>query len=559
MSIFKKYQSSRKVTTVLIFILFFLVNWFSYSFYIRFDVSKTGRLRLTSATKEILPKLPEKVTLEAFFSSKVPDAYLQQVKQARDFLKEYSGASKGKVKLIFLDPSSNEAAKERANTLGVPQTQIGVQGEGDLEVKQIYLAVVLSYGDKVEKIQNVIDTRALEYDLTSRIFRMSHPGERGLGLVTVKDGFTVTASQETQQNPYKSLEAINSVISPFYGAIKEVNTTKDDLPADVSTLFVLAPDNLTEADKFKIDQFIMRGGNVIFGVSGLPADLSSGKALPLAQATLDFIANYGIIIEKNIALEPRNFIPIRRQIPGNPFAIQNIEYPFWVVLKNNTLNSDNIITRGLPGLFIPWGSGLKIDSTKLLKETTEDSTDKSIGISVLASTTPEAFSAQDDVFISPQYLGLARSNADKTRRVYNLITYSKGKYNSAFANVTVKSVDGTLTEDMLKTKMSKSEKNSKILVVSTPYFFSSPMLQQAEQYNLTNINLLLNALDSMNGLDELIESRSKNVSDPLLPSLKPWEIKTWTMINFMVPLIAILVYALIHLLRRKRMAGLKYE
>ena len=555
MSFLKKYQSSRKVTTYLILILFFLINWFSYAVYIRFDLSKTGRLRLTSATKEILPKLPEKVIIEAFFSNKVPDAYLQQVKQTRDFLREYSDASKGKVKLVFLDPDNDESSKERANLLKVPQSQIGVQGEGDLQVKQIYLAVVLSYSDQVEIIQNVVDTRALEYELTSKIFRMSHPGERNIAVIGKGDGFSTL----NKENPYQSLEGLNSVVSSFYGEIKQVDANQQEIPSDVTTIFLVGPTDLTDIEKFRLDQFIMRGGNLIVAISGLQVDLNSGRAAPVSQSVLDFISHYGISIDKNMVLEPKNFIPIRRPMPGNPFAVQTISYPVWLVAKNDTLNADNLISKGLPGLFFPWTSSIKIDSTKLLKDSTVDAKDTSLGIFVLASTTSMASNVTDNVMISPQFLDINQQSIDvKSRKIHNLITYSKAKYLSFFKDIT-ESKDGTLSKDMLKNKITQSEKVSKMLVIGTPYFLSNVSLQQAEQYNLTNANLILNTLDSMNGLDELVNSRSKNVADPMLPSLKPWEIRTWTMINFLIPLFAIVIYAFIHLLRRKKMAGVKYE
>ncbi|RME90404.1 MAG: hypothetical protein D6767_06905, partial [Candidatus Hydrogenedentota bacterium] len=138
-----KTLNSKSVTTWLILIVFLLLNWVSYGLYIRFDLSRSGRLRLTSATKKILKKLPEPVRIEAYFSEDVPESHIAQVKMLRDFLTEYEASSGGNVILQFLDPDKDEDAQSRANDFGIQPIDLGMIGEKGTEIKRIYLSVVL--------------------------------------------------------------------------------------------------------------------------------------------------------------------------------------------------------------------------------------------------------------------------------------------------------------------------------------------------------------------------------------------------------------------------------
>lgn len=357
----KNYAKSWTVTTVLLIILFFLTNWLSYGFYIRFDLSRTGRFRLSSATKDILRNLPDKVTLEAFFSSEVPNVYIHHAKLSRDFLREYASASRGKVRIAFIDPDSDESSLARARALKIPQARISVRGKSELEVKRIYLAVSLSYGDKREIIQSVVNTRFLEYELTSKIYRMVYPGERGIGILSGQGNIALKG-----RSAIESLEAVSNGLKPFYGEFKEINTSEGDIPSDITTLFVIGPSQLQPIDKFRIDQFIMRGGSVIFSVSGMSADLSSGRVIPTSQSVLDFISTYGFTIGSDMLFEPKNHVPIRNPAPGNPHLVQTNPYPVWIVSQEDSLNQDHITTRGVPGLFFPWTSSIKINEDKLL-------------------------------------------------------------------------------------------------------------------------------------------------------------------------------------------------
>ncbi len=563
------YVSCQKVRLFLVVSLFLLLNWVSFGLYLRYDLSQTGRLRLTSSTKKLLKELPGTVTLEAFISEEVPDIYLQPVQQLKDFLKEYASASKGKLKLIFLDPDTDPDALERANQLSVQRSQIGVQGKGDFQIKTIYLALVISHGNTGETIENLLNVRILEYDLTSRIHKMVYPRDRSIALLAGHGQFTyynlppnIPGLPRPPYNPARSLKFLNSVVSPAYGSIKLVDTSQEDIPSDVTTLLVVGPNKLSDLDQFKIDQFIMQGGNVLFAVSGLNIELQRGSTSNTDSSVIDFIKHYGFEIEYNMILEPKSYLPIRKPAPGNPFLVQRLSYPVWLVIPNEGLGQDNIITEDIPGLLFPWSSSIKLNQGRVLPNLEDNK--KSI-IQVLAHTSTEARASDKSIMIDPRFLQVKLDEYKKKEGTKQDLVNEYGAKKRNIASHVYGAFFSFFQDKKLPQKassanyMKSSQNNAHLMVLGTPYFLTDTFLQQAGQGNMGNLPFLISSIDVMNGLDELVASRRKNVSDPVLPDLQPWEQKIWTILNFLIPLMAIFSYALMRFIRRKRLESKVYN
>ena len=594
--LYQRFSESKNITTWLFITLFFLGNWFSYGFFIRFDLSKTGRYRLTSATKKILRSLPEKVVMEAFFSTKVPDAYLQYIQQSRDFLSEYASASRGKIKISFIDPDSNESAKKHAQNLNIPQSQVTVQGEGDFQAKKIYLAVALFYEDKIEVINDTSNTRFLEYELTSKIYRMAHPQEKAIGYVS-NQGFSVN-----EQNGMKSLSFLDESFKSFYGTLKPINTTEEEIPSNITTLLVVGPSSLSPMDMFRIDQFIMKGGNVIFTASGVQIDFTRGNVFPVSPEVIEFIKNYGFTLGTDMVFEPKKYIPFPRPFPGNPFLRHKIPYPVWVYSTQETLSQKNIMTKDVPGLFFPWASSITVNPDKLLPDDTQlkqeekasdtkekpdsaqlkqeekasdteekpDSTQlkqeekasdteeksekkPSKNMMVLARTSPNAWNQSGQLIIAPDIMASMVDSSNKNRQqnkgTFNLIAYANARFSSYYRD------KNKPPKEASTYFLKESEKKAKILLISTPFFVTNELAGLAERSNLANFPFILSALDSMNGLEELVGSRNKNVSEPMLPALKVEERNMWSIINFILPLLVIVVIGFVRLWKRNKLSA----
>lgn len=532
----QRFKNCPRITTILWILLFFSVSWFSYGFYWRMDLSNEGLLRLTDSSKKTLRELPQPVNLEAFFSNDVPDAAVQHVKMIKDFLMEYAAISRGKVRLRFLDPDSDANAKERANELGIRPSPIGALDARKQEIASVYFSVAISYENKIDTIPNILESRLLEYELTSKIYKMAHPNEKRVGFLSGDGPFTLSGSQP-QQNPFYSLNLLRENIETLYGSIREIDARNSEITGDVSTLLLVQPNTLSEIERFRLDQFLMRGGNLIVAASGMNLNMQNGMASAASTDLGDFLKEYGVELGSNMILDPENYMSLPQRMG---FEIVEIPYPLWVLPSKELLNSDNMFLSGIPALLFPYASTLKTDAKKL-------PTGKDTGFEILnlARSGPKSFLQQNFVMIDPMRVKDMITNENTAKENvgnHNLSILVKGKFRSAYA---VKPLPPEAPKDFIKAALNASQ----MMIISSPYVLSDLGAQRSQGLNL---NFLLTTIDIMNGMEDLVSLRKKQKTNPQVKNISYGLKQFLTFLNFLLPLAGIAGFGLMRYIKRSR-------
>lgn len=536
---FKEFFASRRATTALYIALFFSFSWLSYGAYIRFDLSSTGAMRISGTTKNLLRSLPEKATIELFASNDLPDEAVLVARKARDFIQEYANSSRGKVKLTILDPDSDKSAAERARALGIQQLDIAVRGSKKAQAQSIYFGLAISYGTKSEAINNLItlyEQQDLENQLTARIFKLVKPNERRIAFLAGHGPFTL----KKERNP-NSLSIFAEKIATFYNEIIEVNTSTGDIPVEVSTLIIVQPGALSALDKFRIDQFLMRGGNLIVAASGMEVNFSQQfMASPGNPDLAEFLKGYGIELASDMINEPKanHFIPF---VQPMGFQLMNFPYPPWVVVTKDGLNQENLATKGNAALIMPYTSSIKTMADKL------PTGEGKFTVDILAKSSADSWAQANFAFLDPARMEEMLASPKQTTGTYNLAVMVRGKFTSQFATQAPPKEAGP-------TWFKAAEKEANILVLGSPFVFSNLTFILSEMTGLPlleeNNKTIFAAIDIMHGNQELVELRKK-----AKPSIKPKLIedagrKILTTLAFAIPLIAIAAAGFMRLYRR---------
>lgn len=539
----KAILSSRKTTTWLAGFLFLAFGWLSSGAYIRFDLSSTGAMRISGTTKNLLRNLPEKATIELFVSNDLPDEAILVARKARDFIQEYVNSSRGKVKLIVLDPDNDKSAQARATDLHIQQLDLRVGGSKKAQAQSIYFGLAISYSSKSDTVNNLIslyEQQELENQLTAKIFKMAKPNERRIALLAGHGNFNM----KKEGNP-TSIYVFSEKISTFYGELTEVNTTTADIPADVSTLIVLQPGKLEAIDKFRLDQFIMRGGNLIIGASGMDVNFSQQfMASPGNPDLANFLKNYGIELAADMVNEPKPnyYVPF---IQPNGFRAEKFPYPPWVVVHKENMSQDNLASKGLAALTMPFSSSIKIDNGKL------PTTDGKFRVDVLAKSTPDSWAQANFAFLDPGKMEEMLNAPKQNTGSHNLAVMIKGKFTSQYVQVPP-------PPEAPKTFLKAGEKDSHILVMGTPYAMSNltyilsqwtgaPLLDE-------NLKMIFAAIDVMHGNEELVELRKKASPRIKTKLVEDGMRKFLTVMAFMIPLLGILIFGAYRLTKRRKLA-----
>ena len=101
------------------------VNVIAARFAKRIDLTQDHVYTLSRASKDLVAKLPDVLTVKAFISNDLQPPFSQTAQYVRDLLDEYAHASKGKLKWEAIDPGEDAKLEEEATKMKVPKMRRG--------------------------------------------------------------------------------------------------------------------------------------------------------------------------------------------------------------------------------------------------------------------------------------------------------------------------------------------------------------------------------------------------------------------------------------------------
>ena len=241
--------------------------------------------------------------------------------------------------------------------LGIPQVRLNVIEKDQAQFTNVYLGIAVLYGDNKEVIPAVTDTNNFEYDLTSKILRVTSTEVKTIGFL----------SGHGEPDLNKELKNVQGLLQDHYSC-RSIDTKKDkSIPADVAALVVASPKELSEREKYLIDQYLMSGGRVLFFIDTIAMDERRLAATPLASPLLDLLQHYGVKLKNELVLDRAN---ANASFQSGYYTI-SVPYPFWVKILRENFAQDNPAVSQLESLVLPWASPLEMvkDKTAGIKVT----------------------------------------------------------------------------------------------------------------------------------------------------------------------------------------------
>ena len=248
---------------------------------LRFDMTAEKLYTLSKGSKAVLGQLTEDVTFKYYVSSssaEMPMGLKTYANQVGNLLKEYERAGGGRLVVEQYDPKPDSDAEEWAQRYGVePQTG------GNPFVAGIYFGIVAVCGDREETL-GVLSPRTettLEYDLTRLVTRVAWPERPVIGVLTslpdVVGAKPNPMMMQMGQPPPQGWAAFAELAKDY--DVREIAPDAAEIDADVRTLVLIHPKNLSDATLYAIDQFVLRGGKLVACVDPLSIkDLQSSRA-----------------------------------------------------------------------------------------------------------------------------------------------------------------------------------------------------------------------------------------------------------------------------------------
>lgn len=542
-----------------ILVIIGFVNYMAARWFKRIDLTEGKEYSVSSSTKKVLKNLDDIINVKVYFSKNLPSNLHKTVTDVKDILNEYQAFAGNNLKITWVDPASDTAEKQLARSYGIPELQLQTFEKDKQQLITGYLGIAVLYEDKKEALPVVQNLQNLEYDLTMAIMKVSRKSVPKVGIVKVDSMLDLPPQiqrQMQQQNPdniptEQKFQSIYTQLRNNYEVITVDLSNAEPIDSTIKTLIVPGTATLTERKLFEIDQFFMKGGNLIVLADAIGVSFQYGiNAIPVESRLFDMLEKYGVKVEKSLVLDAscgQVEIPQQIELPGMGVVNMNhpVPYPYFTRLNPENFTKSNPAVSPLSDVVFPWVSPLSfaVDSGKTGIETT-----------VLARSSEKSWLASGNIDLNPQQKWAIPS--ENTMKAYNLAVFLKGKFNSHFNSIPTDNAtsDDTLSKIKLNASSDRpitgSTDNGRLVVIGDADFVSG---QNATQQNVA---MLMNITDWFSLDDNLISIRTRAIKNRTInsdmlngSSAKPGIIRV---INItLMPVIVIIIGLIIFMRRRE--------
>ena len=427
-----------------------------------------------------------------------------------------------------------------------------------------YLHMVLQIGDQAQLLypSGDLSEATIRTAIESALKRGTAGFLKVVGLWTPPD----TPAQNAFGQPQPSLKQYNNIAQQLRQeyTVRPLDLAVGQVPGDIDVLLVIAPQNMSDLQRFAIDQYLMRGGSVVVAAGNYAIDVDqfSGTLAvqPIQGGLNELLVSYGVTLEQSLVFDPQNEpfpIPVTRQL-ANGFQVQEIQqipFPPFIDIRADGMDRESPILASLPAVTLNFASPM---------QTTADS-EASDGrqVTTLLQSSPAAW-LRTSTDIQPQPELYPHSfPIEGEQNVYPLAVSVQGVFESFYKDqespiaqamsAEAPPIDpntgGPLALSNVGT-IESSPDTARLVVIGSAEFLNDNLLNLST--NAPNsLQFMQNTVDwSVEDLD-LLTIRSRGSATRILDPLSEQAQLGWEYANYGVALVALLALGWVWRLRQR--------
>ncbi|MBN1954131.1 MAG: Gldg family protein [Anaerolineae bacterium] len=469
---------------------------------------------------------------------------------------DIASRSGGKFTYRVIDPDAPDSPVTRQDiydTYGLPPFPVSLFSE-----ESYYLHMILQVGDQAELIIPGGDPSEAEVrtSIESALKRQAPGFLQTVGLWTPPAEPTVDMFGQIQQ-PISSWEELRVALRQEY-TVRDVDLSGGQVPAEIDVLVVVAPQGMSDRERFAIDQYLMRGGAVVLaaGSYGIAVDQFTGglTVAPLLGGVREMLASYGIYVGESLVMDVQNEpfpVPVTRNVGG--FAVQEIQaldYPFFVDVRSDGMASGNAIVSNLEAVTLNWTSPITVDAE--LNSERE--------VTVLLRSSAESWT-QASTVIQPDFDRYPETGflVAEEQQSYDLAVSVQGVFASAFQGqdppADETGEEGGEATTPLPATIEVSPETARLVVIGSSEFVDDIVFDissnlMGNRY-INSLKLMQNAVAwSTEDLD-LLSIRARGTQARSLVRMGEGAQSFWEIVNVVAALVALVVIGVVWNVRRR--------
>lgn len=546
---------------VLVLIIIALLNIIGSFIFTRFDLTTEKRYSLSDVTKEVLNELEDIVYIKVYLDGDFPAGFKRLQQETKEMLDEFRAYSDF-VEYEFINPTEGKSNKE-INFIydelvgkGLSPTQLSVRTEDGTSQKLIFPGAIAAFGDRETAIQ-LLDNQmgtppelALNNSIQSLEFKLINSIRKLTSKIKLSVGFL--KGQKELDNIY--IQDAAEALSEYYDVSEVTIDQKLKSLDEYDALIIAKPDSLfDEKDKFILDQFIMKGGKVLWLLDPVHASMDSLRTRSIAVAYPrntnldDMLFKYGVRINTDLLMDMQAVpIPIVTGMVGN--QPQQSLLP-WYYFPLIIPGSSNPIVKNLNGIKTQFISSIDTLGTPGIKKT------------ILLETSKYTKKVNTPTQISLKILQEEPNMNSFSNGSLPVAVLLEGTFKSVFKS----RIPAVITEDK-EIDFRESSVPNKMIVISDGDIISNQIdnsrgrsmslplgYDKYTRQTFGNKDFILNAMNFLCDNSGIIEIRSRELKLRMLDKAKVKDGKTkWQLINTLLPVLLVLFFAILKYYFRKK-------
>ncbi len=540
-------------------------NWLSTIFYHRFDLTQEKRFTLSETTARMAERLDDELSVKIYLEGNLPANYERLKIAIGDYLNELNQYAKNPISYSFNNPIDGLDEKAKRDVVdqylakGLTPKNVKVQGDNQLEYKLLFPCAVFTYKGKeipvnfilrdspfddekenTEEINGAIEN--IEFELCNVLRKCTSINKKKLAFLI---GHGELGKYEVAD--------ILSELSDFYEVERLDMTmqTLDRLQEYAGIVIARPTHRFTEYDKYKLDQYVMNGGKILWFIDPMIADMDSTRNEKLSFTSIPYELNledqlfkYGVRLNNDLIQDLScNTTPILANTENGKGNKTLVNWLFYPLLGSA---ADHPIVKNLDFVWGQFSSSMSLTTNNRNTKT------------VLLQSSPHSKTISSPAFVDLKIINEKTVSSSFNHPDQPVAVLLEGIFESVFLNRKINDTVSTALKFIEKVEHNKMIIVSDGDIIRNHYSKATGKVYPLgydgfSRQTFGNKKFVLNCIDYLCDDSGILELRNRKIALRLLNKDKVKEERTqWQLINIVVPLIVVILFGLVNTAVRKR-------
>lgn len=293
--------------------------------------------------------------------------------------------------------------------------------------------------------------------------------------------------------------------------LREIKLGEEEIPQSLSSVIINGPkSSFTDEELYKIDQYVLKGGNLLLFIDPFDerqeSPYSAPTYTPVSTGIERNLERWGISVGKKYVYDVNCYSQLDRQYG-------KLNLYFAPMMQKDTLDQRSPVTKNLGYVIFFQNAPIDVSAAK---------ENRDARVTVLARSSPQSWTVDSNISADPRFISVPSDKS--TMASENLAVLVEGRFSSAFAEKPMPETVGDGGAESADDTLSASEhiprsiQNGKILVIGSSVLGGGHIAvmggaQLIDEEGSQPVSMFVrNAVDYLNGEEDLCTMRTKGLS-----------------------------------------------